>query len=462
VPTVRAVALGESRRSTWVREQYFLTEALPGAEPLGCLLDEWSVGRSRRSPTWRRRLLREFAELVAAAHRSGVLHNDLHTRNILVSEDTQGVPRLYLIDVPKVRFGRALDWAASRNNLAMIYSGNLWQFTRTELARLWSIYRANRPELSLPDPRAAAREVLERGWDHARFTARGRDRRALRINREFYHQRNSRGTGYAVTEVAPATLRAAIADGAALLHQGLDQPHKLTHGSVVVQTRLPLAAGEIEIAYKRYRPRNLRKFLQALWRPSRARESFVRGHALLARGIPTPRPLLAIAPNGRRNIGVSYLATTWIQGALNLHLYAWRLSAASAAERGDRCRRAARSLGKMTGRLHAWRISHHDLKGCNVLLADRDDEVQAYLIDLDGIRWHRRLPERKVVENLARLAVSAQVHTWIGRGNYLRFLRAYLSYAHRSRADWKPLWRAAARRSAEITARLKREEGPLA
>ena len=462
VPTVRPVALGEPRRPTWVREQFFLTEAIPNAISAGEALAISRGPNSQRSAKWRRQLIVALARFVAAAHHSGVLHDDLHTGNILVGTGADGQPRPYLIDLPKVRFGGPLGWPASRDNLAMLYSGNLWQLSRTEQVRAWRVYRECRPELKIADSLEAGQDIVRRAWAHARYTAHGRNRRPLRFNREFYHQHLPAGVGYAVREVAAETLGRSIENAADLLNAGLGRSHKLTHGSVVVQTQLDLRDGPVEIALKRYRPRNWRKLLQALWRPSRARESFVRGHALLARGIPTPKPLMAVAPNGWKHVGESYLATTWIQGALNLHLYAWRLGEASAAERRTRCRLAARNLGQMVGRLHAWRISHHDLKGCNVLLTDRGADVEVYLIDLDGIRWHRRLSERKVIDNLARLAVSASAHPWIGRGDQLRFLRAYLFHAQRSRAEWKSLWRAAAARSAEIADRLRREEGPLA
>lgn len=459
VPTVRPIALGEPRGRAWNREQFFLTEAVPGGVPLGEVLA--AATPQSDSPHWRRKLLAELARLVAAAHREGVLHDDLHAGNILVAGDNLIEPRLYLIDLPKVRFTRPLDWPTSRDNLAMLYSGHLGQFPRTELAQFWSIYRASRPELNIADANRAGRELIERTWTHARRIARDRDRRPLRENREFYHRQTRAGLGYAVREVPPATLQHAIANPAELLVEALDRPLKLTHGSVVVQTELPWETGSIGIAYKRYRPKTWWKRFLALWRPSRAQQSWVQGHALLARGIATPRPLLACALPRWRAAGVSYLATTWIPGAMNLHLYAWGLRELDAAQRVARTRRAARSLGALVGRMHAWNIAHHDLKGCNLLLADRGDEVDAYVIDLDGIRRHRRLPNRAPVESLARLEASAQAHPWLGQTDRLRFLLAYLRQSPGVRPEWKPLWRAVARRSEQIATRLRRE-GTLA
>ena len=246
------------------------------------------------------------------------------------------------------------------------------------------------------------------------------------------------------------------------LIEALDRPLKLTHGRVVVETQLHLNGGPVAIAYKRYRPKAWWKRLTAGLHPSRARQSWICGHALLARGVPTPRPLMACEPSPWREPGVSYLATAWIDGALNLHAYAWKLADSGEEQRRTRTRCAARSVGRLIGWMHAWQISHHDLKGCNVLLADRGDDVEAYIIDLDGVAWHRRLSRRAATENIARLAASVQAHPWLTRTDRLRFLMAYLGRAMRRRDDWKGLWRAIARRSEKIVDRLRREDGLIA
>lgn len=464
VPTVRPIAWGQSRGAS-AGEQFFLTEAIPNGAPLSeALAETFAIGsfsmaaqRNRR----RRALIEAVARLVAAAHEAGVVHDDLHAGNVLIS-DAASSPRAYLIDVPKVRFTRPLGWRASRDNLAMLCGGHLGELSRSELARFWKVYRLSRPRMRLADPTEAARSLLECAKVRARRTAAGRDRRPLRDNREFYRRRSAAGVGYAVREVPAELLDQAIADPQQRLLAALDRPLKLTSGSVVVRTEFELPGGRVEIAYKRYRPKSPWKRLLAWVRPSRATESWVRGHALLARGIATPRPLLACQPRPWRRSGASYLATEWVDGAQNLHLYAWGLQSLDERQRRRRVRAAALSLGRLIGRLHDWRISHHDLKGCNVLLADRGDDVAAYVIDLDGVRWHRSLPRRVAEANLARLEASAQAHPWLTRGDRLRFLRAYLANADCHVRDWKGWWRAVEHRSRRIAARLLRDEGAIA
>jgi Ser/Thr protein kinase RdoA (MazF antagonist) len=111
--------------------------------------------------------------------------------------------------------------------------------------------------------------------------------------------------------------------------------------------------------------------------------------------------------------------------------------------------------------MHHWRISHRDLKGCNLLLVERPDDVEAWLIDLDAVRIGRWLSAGARARDLARLAASVLAHNGLTRGDRLRFLRAYLRELD-DRGDWKPLWRDVARRCAAVAQAMRRRGRPLA
>ena len=111
--------------------------------------------------------------------------------------------------------------------------------------------------------------------------------------------------------------------------------------------------------------------------------------------------------------------------------------------------------------MHAWHIAHRDLKGCNLMLVEREADVEAYLIDLDGVRVGRSLSFATQARNLARLATSIEAHPWATRGDRLRFLRAYLREMSPGKSAWKPLWRATAAKSRAITRSLTRRRRPV-
>jgi tRNA A-37 threonylcarbamoyl transferase component Bud32 len=152
----------------------------------------------------------------------------------------------------------------------------------------------------------------------------------------------------------------------------------------------------------------------------------------------------------------SYLATQWIDGAENLHLYGWRLAGVGADERIRRARACAESLGKLVGRMHAGGISHGDLKASNVLVVERAGGIETYLIDAEDVRIARRLVHRRQVRDLARLATSIAAHPWVTRSILCRFLRSYLRQLRPASIDWKRLWQEVTRRTRRLIDRKRR------
>lgn len=283
----------------------------------------------------------------------------------------------------------------------------------------------------------------------------------MKTNRDFYSSRAGGTRGWAVSDMPRELLIKVLNNPATLLVENIHEVFKLSHRSVVVQAGLQLANSPMRVAYKRVRPRNWWKTLLHYFRRCPALDAWQYGHALLLRGIATARPLAVVE---RPRFGLpaeGYLATQWIDGANNLHVYAWQLAARDADERRCRTRQVAESLGRLLGRMHAWHVSHRDLKGCNILLVERGDAVDCFLIDADSVRLPRRLSPFFRAFNLARLATSVEAHAWITRTDRLRFWRAYLTELRRRDpaawpADWKAGWRAVAKATGRIIGRLKR------
>jgi len=465
VPTVELVAWGEEQRAGLPADSYFVTAALPDSVPLDRYLDE----ELPRLPPPRRVAARweltiALARFAAAAHAAGVDHDDFHTGNLLVqinseSDAATSTPRLFLIDLPGVRLSGPLNWRRSRGSLATLDATLLRRSTLRDRWRFWREYLRRRADLQLEDTRASAFDIARRSRRHLLRVLRGRDDRALRENRDVQRISAATGTAYATRDIAATDLRALLADPAALLRRGRHDAVKLSHRSLIVAVPLPGLAGPLPAAFKRWRETSLWKRLLSRFRRSRALNAWRLGHALDNRGIATARPLAVIEPAGG---GECYLATAWIEGAENLHEFCWRIAALPERERTRRARQASAALGKLVGRLHAWQISHRDLKGCNLVLVEQDDDVSAWLVDLEGVRIERRLRPGIQARDLARLATSLQLHPWIARGDRRRFLRAYLGELPQSAGcaiDARALWRAVAPLSRRLTARLQMRGG---
>ena len=251
-------------------------------------------------------------------------------------------------------------------------------------------------------------------------------------------------------------LKRLLADPAALLWRNLHRPVKIGHGSLMVEAELPISGVLVHVAYKQYRPRNWWKSLCNGFRRGRAEWAWRLGHDLLARGIPTARPLAMCRPRGPWFFRTSYLATEWIERAENLHLFFWRLAARPIDQRLRSAARCAESLGHLVGRMHASQIAHRDLKGANLLVARRGDRLATYLVDVDGVRFCKRLSPTRRAANLARLAAGIEAHPWVTRTVCRRFLRAYASHFPRGTISWKPLWRRVSARSRHMVRRKRR------
>ncbi len=439
VATVQPLAYATGASEGSSQEQLLVTAALSEASQLDTFIEErrheFAAGTVRR-----RALVEALAELCAAAHEAGLEHDDLHAGNILVVwPESQSRPELHLIDLDKARFRAALSWRAARRNLAMLFCGLHHLANERDLRRFWHVYLKQRPGL-LVDRRAAAKDIQSIGMRRIGRVLRDRDRRALRNNRQFAVVRSAAGVALGLVEDGKDRLVEWLMRAHQLIAQPGAEALKLSFGGLVLKTHLPDASNDF-VVLKRFRPKGWLKRFVAPFRPSRARINWVRGHALLARGIATATPRCVLEPWPAVLGGESYLATEWIAGARNLHLYLWDLAKRPENEQRAALRHGAESLGALLGKMHFYQVAHRDLKGCNLTAAESQEEARWYLLDLDGVRLRRHISFEERAANLARLAVSAEIHPLISRADRWRFLKAY-AHAAGQRDDLRELWRA--------------------
>ena len=486
VPTAVPIAWGEETRGGSARDGFFVSEEIADAVPLDRFLTDLDESRPREERPARRRAVAErLARFVAALHEAGVGHGDFHAGNILVQKnrDGPGCPRFFLIDMAAARFGDALSWPASRENLVVLNAQWFDRSTTREQWRFWRAYLRSRPSLSLAALGRAdvASDLDLASREHSRRIDRRRDRRALKTNRDFFSIRHHDADAgraeqagwawraHAVVDLPRAELEKLLDCPEALLWENLDRPVKLGHSSAMVRATLRLADGPQTVSYKRCRPKNRWK---AFWvlirlRGSRAMRGWRLGHAFLARGIATPRPIMVCEPRPPNGAAaawqdrLAYLATQWIEGAENLHLWAWALSKLPCDERMRYANECAASLGRLVGRMHARQVSHGDLKGSNVLVVDGGNDsdkqsLKTLLIDLDGARIHKRLPRGRQVADLARLVTSVAAHPWAGNSLGRRFWASYAAEFPRGAVSRKTLWRAVAERSKKLVGKKQK------
>jgi hypothetical protein len=202
----------------------------------------------------------------------------------------------------------------------------------------------------------------------------------------------------------------------------------------VVETPAP---SQGTLLLKRFRLKKRFAALRNLFRRSPALRSWINGHALLDRGLPTARPLAVLH---RRKNGLpreGYVLFEVVEDAVTLP---------DAVPRFDR-RELAGRLGRLLRTMHDRQVSHADLKAPNILVTPAGDPV---LIDLVGVTTGRTVAEPQRVRELTRLAASFATSPVVTHGDRLRLLKAYLGV---KRGDWKSWW---VRVAAGVRAKVRR------
>lgn len=435
LPAVEPLAWGRLA-SKGPGESIFITRAEDEAAPLQRLLDEQFPTISEDS----RRQLRSacstrLGTLMARLHDAGVAHPDPHPGNLLATLRSTSDAAITLIDLHAIRFGRPLSWSESLENLVLFNRWFQLRATRTDRHRFWQAYVRGRTTLPVASPMLLGQMAVEverrTENSNARFWM-SRFNRYRKSSRHVMRIDLPRFTGFAVHDIPVKFVERLAADPEAMLRDPAARVLKDSHTSTVIELPMPTAAGPRRVILKRFRPRSALSSLKNLVRPSAAMRSWLYGHNLLDRGLPTPRPLCVIERRTGTTRPESYLLTEMVEDARPLH------EAAAAAD-WKTVRAATARVGRLLHLLHGRRVRHRDLKASNILITN---DLEPVLIDLVGVTpCAGHLPRGVRVRDIARLAASFHQCPAVSRTDKLRVLRAYRAWGLRHRGDWKAWWR---------------------
>src|SRR5262249_42284959 len=389
------------------------------------------------------------------------------------------VPRFHLIDLHAVRIGRPLSWQESRSNLVLYNRWFQLRASRADRLRFWLSYSRSRQTLTLATA-DRAREV-ERATvaSNLRFWAR-RQSRCLGNNRYFRRVKTARVRGFAVRDLPDAVVKELLANPDAVFARPDVTILKDSRTSTVAALTIATPEGPRAVVFKRVNVRRWFEPLKNLFRSSPVLRSWVNGHTLRDRWLPTSRPLLALHRYCRGLPAEGYLLTELVPDAVGLpdavsgprfpafptqdhtsdsrhsvlrtqdSVFIPRAAFPSLREKLEKLARTVRTM-------HDRGVSHRDLKAPNVLLQG----AEPVLIDLVGVQVGRPVPFRQRARELARLNASFLRSPLVTRVLRLRFLWAYLAAGPGLGIDWKTWWRTIGRATAAKVMKNRKSGRPL-
>jgi tRNA A-37 threonylcarbamoyl transferase component Bud32 len=468
VSTIFPLALGE-RADGRAGDSFLLTRTLDGAMMFHTYVETKLVDMpADRQARLRQRLAVRLGEFIGRVHEAGIHHHDLHCGNILVQVSPDDQPRFYLVDLQVVRLGSSLSWRSSLANLVVLNRWPSLRASRADRLRFWRAYCRARSALSgTPPPRQAASEWVrmleeETGRSNLVFW-RHRDRRCLGNNRAYRRVRRFGLTGHAVTDLDPKALAALLADPDAPFRQPQRPLLKDSRSSTVAELELPVGGKMRPVIYKRFRVTSWRDPVAGLLRRPAAHRSWLLGHGLRERGLPTARPLVVLQRVRAGMCFEGYLLMEKVPDATDLRTLGQRLAAADGPTRQRVIRPLVEQLARLARDMHSRGLAHRDLKAANILVQLSSIRPPACcLIDLVGVVASGQLGRRLRARNLARLHASFHQNPLVSRTDKLRFLRTYLLWGLRGRQGWKRWWRAIEEATQAKAARNAKTGRPLA
>lgn len=339
------------------------------------------------SPRARREIAIALGRAIAGLHAHGFVHGDLHHGNVLVRTS---VP--VLLDLQRARPSRSA--AARRIDLAHLDHSLAPYVSTAGRVRL----RAAALGLSRPfglAARAAIRTIGELSVRRARVHAASRRRHLLREGRACAAVSVAGGRGLRLRTLSADAVADAVAAHAAALAAGdprvLENDGRGALCGIVVDGH--------RIVSKEVRDRGLARAFADRLRGSPARRAWAAGHGLemLLIGAATPLAYLEWC-----RFGLPLRSLVLLED-LRPDPGAHHVLETAPAQTRDA---ALDALLALVLRLHRAGADHGDLKASNILLRTVPGGFEPHLVDLEGVRFLRRLPDALRVRALAQLNAS--------------------------------------------------------
>lgn len=176
--------------------------------------------------------------------------------------------------------------------------------------------------------------------------------------------------------------------------------------------------------YKEYLNRSPIEALKNLFRGSRCKRARVKREILIQKGFNSPA-IYCWGRKGQRHFMVTkgvdalglgrYISQNWHPPLSKEKVFAKRI--------------IIEKLGGKIGRLHKLGIYHGDLRLNNILIQQKDRDIEFHIIDNESICFYKKIPKRLIEKNLVQ--VNMVFPLYMTREDRIRFFKVYTSVYHR-------------------------------
>jgi tRNA A-37 threonylcarbamoyl transferase component Bud32 len=389
----------EKGRKGWIRESYFLSEAIGAGVSF---IEE--VAKSKEPLS-----IVELAKTVKKFQDAGLFHQDLHAGNFLWDGAS-----LLLTDLHRAKMVRPLSLKRRLWNLAHLFHSLRSNWGEKEQLQFLDQYfnemadDSQKREILFQKIYPFMNRLQTRQW-------RSRTKRCLKESTEFTVQKEKGIRTFRRRDFPMDRLMRMMEE-----HQKLvrEKPSCLIKHSPEVNVSILNDGGE-KICLKQFRYPHFWGRVKECFRRSKGLKSWVAANGMRTRGIPTLKPLALVEKKSGLGLKQSILFMEALVNDLEMDRYVLKGFANL-----NKKRLFVKTFAHWLGGLHQMSLYHRDMKTCNILVSERGETWDFHLLDFEDIRMNEKVNGKKLFRNFLQLNTSTpNVMTKVDR---FRFFREYL------------------------------------
>jgi tRNA A-37 threonylcarbamoyl transferase component Bud32 len=398
LPIPRPLGWMERVRKGWVKESYYLSEAIGTGVSF---IEEVAKSKEARS-------INELAMTVRKFQEAGLFHRDLHGGNFLWGDDT-----LFLTDLHRAKLMKSLSLHRRLWNLSHLLHSLRSMWGEEEQLRFLDQYFEGRfdgsqkREILHQKIYPAMDRLQQRQW-------RSRTKRCLKESTEFTVQKET-GFRYFHRRDFPLGRLKRVAE-----HQNLvrERPLSLIKYSPEVIVSI-LNDEEERICLKQFCYPSFWGRTKEHFRRSKGLKSWKAANGMRARGLPSLKPLALAERKDWAGLRESFLLMEALVNGQEMDRYIL-----GGFDDLKKKRLFIRTFARWLDGLHRMRLYHKDMKTCNILVSERAETWNFHLLDFEDILMDEDVKRKKLFRSFLQLNTSTpRVMTKVDR---YRFLSEYL------------------------------------